>query len=107
MSEQRPFDPVSLIYILRFVFLVLQMHGIGQPAGDEADEQVTLALYFLSYHADTCKWTLPQILRIGDSDRPRSDSLAPTPSARRDYLHAYFFNAGLSPTLQDDQGLPA
>lgn len=67
-SEQRPFDPVSLIYILRFVFLVLQMHGIGQPAGDEADEQVTLALDFLSYHADTCKWALPQTIRIDNSD---------------------------------------
>lgn len=54
--------------MLRFVFLVLQMHGIGQPAGDEADEQVTLALDFLSYHADTCKRALPQVLRIGDSD---------------------------------------
>ena len=54
-SEQRPFDNISLIYVLPLVYAVLQQSGIARPAGDEADEQVTLALEILSFHSDACK----------------------------------------------------
>ena len=54
-SEQRPFDSVSLIYVLPLVFAVLQQSGIARPAGDEADEQITLALEILSFHTDSCE----------------------------------------------------
>ena len=54
-SEQRPFDGISLLYILPLVFAVLQNGGIARATGDEADEQVTLALEILSFHTDACK----------------------------------------------------
>ena len=55
-SEQRPFDSITLIYVLPLVFAVLQQSGIARPAGDEADEQITLALEILSFHTDACKY---------------------------------------------------
>lgn len=55
MSEQRPFDSVSINYLLPLVALVLRRGGIGISTGDDADEQVTLALDFLSFHTETCK----------------------------------------------------
>lgn len=54
-GEQRPFDSVSLIFILPLICTVLQQRGVGQTNEDEADEQVTLALDFLSFHTDACK----------------------------------------------------
>lgn len=54
-SEQRPFDSITLIYVLPLVFAVLQQSGIARPVGDEADEQITLALEILSFHTDACK----------------------------------------------------
>lgn len=56
-SEQRPFDNISLIYVLPLVFAVLQQSGISRPAGDETDEQITLALEILSFHTDACKFS--------------------------------------------------
>ncbi|KAJ9659689.1 translational activator of GCN4 [Coniosporium apollinis] len=53
-GEQVPFDTTSLIYILPLIFLVLEKGGIDRPAGEEADEQITLALEFLSFHTTTC-----------------------------------------------------
>ena len=55
MSEQRPFDSVSLSYIFPLISLVLQQNGVGRSGVDDADEQVTLALEFLSFHTDACK----------------------------------------------------
>lgn len=52
-SEQRPFDSLSLIYILPLIFAVLRQKGIAQSEADAADEQVTLALEVISYHTDT------------------------------------------------------
>ena len=52
MGEQRPFDKVSLLYILPLVFCVLEQGGVGKPAVEERDEQVVLSLEFLSFHAD-------------------------------------------------------
>ena len=56
-SEQRPFDSISLLYVLPLVFVVLQQGGIAQTTGDEADEQVTLSLEILFCHTDACKPT--------------------------------------------------
>ncbi|KAI9704579.1 MAG: translational activator of GCN4 [Bogoriella megaspora] len=54
MAEQRPFDTVTLAYILPLAFEVLKQGGIEKPAGEEADEQIMLALELLSFHTDTC-----------------------------------------------------
>jgi hypothetical protein len=51
-GEQRPFDTVSLTYILPLVFLVLRKGGFGE--GDDAEAQLVLALEFLSFHTDAC-----------------------------------------------------
>ena len=51
-GEQRPFDSVSLCYMLPLVSTVVERNGIGANDADGADEQVTLALEFLSFHTD-------------------------------------------------------
>lgn len=51
-GEQRPFDTVSLTYILPLVFLVLQKGGFGDS--DDADAQLVLALEFITFHTDAC-----------------------------------------------------
>lgn len=51
-GEQRPFDTVSLTYILPLVFLVLQKGGFGEA--DDAEAQLVLALEFLTFHTDAC-----------------------------------------------------
>lgn len=55
MSEQRPFDSVSLNYIFPLISIVLRKNGVESPNADETDEQVILALEFLSFHTDACK----------------------------------------------------
>jgi hypothetical protein len=52
-GEQRPFDSVSLIYILPLVLLVLRKGGFGSSA-DDRDAQLVLAIEFLSAHSDVC-----------------------------------------------------
>lgn len=54
LGEQRPFDNVSLSYIMSLLFLVLENGGIDRVAGEEADEQLVLAIEILSYHTETC-----------------------------------------------------
>ncbi|KAK5172391.1 hypothetical protein LTR04_006393 [Oleoguttula sp. CCFEE 6159] len=54
MGEQRPFDAVSFAYILPLIHIVLEKGGVGRAAGEGADEQIVLALEFLSFHTDTC-----------------------------------------------------
>jgi hypothetical protein len=51
-GEQRPFDTISLTYILPLVFLVLRKGGFGES--DDAEAQLVLALEFLSFHTDAC-----------------------------------------------------
>jgi hypothetical protein len=51
-GEQRPFDTISLTYILPLVFLVLREGGFGES--DDAEAQLVLALEFLSFHTDAC-----------------------------------------------------
>ena len=55
LSEQRPFDTISLTYILPLVVVVLRDNGIGRTESDEVDEQITLALEFLAHHTDLCE----------------------------------------------------
>ena len=54
-SEQRPFDSVSLAYIMPLVFSVLNNQGLGLSAADDVDEQLTLAFEFISFHIDNCR----------------------------------------------------
>jgi hypothetical protein len=51
-GEQRPFDRVSLTYILPLVFIVLRSGGFGQQ--EDAEAQLVLAIEFLSFHTDAC-----------------------------------------------------
>ncbi|KAL8920378.1 MAG: hypothetical protein Q9172_004520 [Xanthocarpia lactea] len=66
LSEQRPFDRISLIYILPLAVAVLRDGGVGRTEPDEIDEQITLALEFLAHHADL----------FSDQRLPRSEILA-------------------------------
>ncbi|KAK3109717.1 translational activator of GCN4, partial [Teratosphaeriaceae sp. CCFEE 6253] len=52
LGEQRPFDTVTLSYILALIFLVLENGGIDRAPGDDADEQIVLAVEFLSFHTE-------------------------------------------------------
>ncbi|KAL8788194.1 MAG: hypothetical protein Q9213_001833, partial [Squamulea squamosa] len=66
LGEQRPFDIVSLTYILPLVVAVLRDNGIGRTELDDIDEQITLALEFLALHAEL----------FSDTRLPRSEILA-------------------------------
>ncbi|KAH0563456.1 hypothetical protein GP486_001974 [Trichoglossum hirsutum] len=52
-GEQRPFDTVSLAYVLPLIFMVLSQGGVGKESSEEIGEQVVLALEFLSFHTDS------------------------------------------------------
>ncbi|KAF2802017.1 translational activator [Mytilinidion resinicola] len=54
MSEQRPLDTVTLMYCFPLIFLILEKGGIGRTEPEEADEQILLALEFLSFHTTAC-----------------------------------------------------
>lgn len=54
MAEQRPFDTTSLVYLLPFVGLILEMGGVGVSSSEDTDEQVVLAIEFLTFHTETC-----------------------------------------------------
>lgn len=54
-SEQRPFDAVSLAYVLPLIFIVVGQNGIEEARGEEEGEQLLLALEFLSFHSGSCK----------------------------------------------------
>lgn len=64
-GEQRPFDTVSLIYILPLILLVLRKGGFGSTA-DDRDAQLVLAIEFLSFHTSVCE----------DEAVPRADLLS-------------------------------
>lgn len=55
-AEQRPFDTTSLAFILTFILLVLRNGGLGSSNSEETDEQIVLALEFLTYHTETSKF---------------------------------------------------
>lgn len=52
LGNQRPFDTVSLAYILPLVFLVLEHGGFATKGSEENDVQLTLALELLAAHTD-------------------------------------------------------
>ncbi|KAF2858807.1 ARM repeat-containing protein [Piedraia hortae CBS 480.64] len=53
LGEQRPLDPITLSYTLPLILQVLDNGGIA-CTGDEADEQIVLAIEFLSFHTTIC-----------------------------------------------------
>ncbi|OCK83759.1 ARM repeat-containing protein [Lepidopterella palustris CBS 459.81] len=54
MSEQRPLDSVTLTYCFPLIFLVLEKGGIARSSPEDTDEQIVLALEFLSFHTNSC-----------------------------------------------------
>ncbi|KAI4170886.1 MAG: hypothetical protein LQ343_004650 [Gyalolechia ehrenbergii] len=79
LSEQRPFDTISLMYILPLAMTVLQANGIGRTEPDEVNEQITLALGFFALHADM----------FSDGRLPRCETLALLIRSLQDYAHYY------------------
>jgi hypothetical protein len=69
MSEQRPLDTVSLAYCFPLIFLVLEKGGIGRSSSEDSDEQLILALEYLSFHADSCMDSLTFFWMILTSHR--------------------------------------
>ncbi|KAI0018683.1 armadillo-type protein [Xylariomycetidae sp. FL0641] len=64
-GEQRPFDAVSVIYMLSLIFVILRKGGIGATP-DERDTQLVLAIEFLTFHTHVC----------ADENIPRADLLS-------------------------------
>lgn len=79
LGEQVPFDTVSLAYILPLVFLVLDEGGVSVDQAEEADEQLILALEFLSQHAEACS----------DPRLPRAKLLSSLVQAMRRFTQHY------------------
>ncbi|KAK3316997.1 armadillo-type protein [Apodospora peruviana] len=52
-GEQRPFDTISLIYMLPLIMQVLQKGGLATNT-EERDAQLILAIEFLTFHTDAC-----------------------------------------------------
>ncbi|KAI5462734.1 armadillo-type protein [Mariannaea sp. PMI_226] len=77
-SEQRPFDSVSLIYVLPLLLDVLRRGGIGKT-GDDADAQIVLATEILSFHTDIC----------ADEAVPRAELLSVLISSMQNYAGHY------------------
>ncbi|KAF2108659.1 armadillo-type protein [Lophiotrema nucula] len=101
MSEQRPLDSVSLAYCFPLIFLVLEKGGIGRSESDEADEQLILALEFISFHANSCS----------DDRLPRKQLLEILISSMERYTQHYKIikdcvmdlSRGLAPNITDDE----
>ncbi len=55
-AEQRPFDLVTVLYILPLVFVVLRQGGNAKAKGEDVDVQVVLALELLEVHTETCEF---------------------------------------------------
>ena len=77
-GEQRPFDTVSLIYILSLVLLVLEKGGFGTNAEDR-DTQLVLAIEILSFHTGSA----------ADEAIPRAKILAALVSSMQKYSQHY------------------
>ncbi|KAI1345881.1 armadillo-type protein [Xylaria sp. FL0043] len=77
-GEQRPFDAVSLIYILPLIFAVLRKGGIGEAA-DERETQLVLAIEFVSFHTLVCS----------DENIPRAELLTVLISSMQRYNQHY------------------
>ncbi len=77
-GEQRPFDTVSLIYVLSLVLLVLEKGGFSENA-EERDTQLVLAIEILSFHTDSA----------ADEAIPRAEILAALVSSMQKYNQHY------------------
>ncbi|OQO11515.1 hypothetical protein B0A48_03242 [Cryoendolithus antarcticus] len=79
LGEQRPFDSVTLSYVLSLIFLILEHGGIDRSEQEDADEQIILAIEFLSFHTSTCS----------DSRLPREKLLQTLTSAMQQYTQHF------------------
>ncbi|KAL8703325.1 MAG: hypothetical protein Q9201_003489 [Fulgogasparrea decipioides] len=79
LGEQRPFDTVSLNYILPLPMIVLRANGVDRKVADDVDEQITLAIEFFSLHADC----------FSDTKLPRSETLALLIQCMQHYAQHY------------------
>ncbi|KAF2687784.1 translational activator [Lentithecium fluviatile CBS 122367] len=101
MSEQRPLDPVSLAYCFPLIFLVLEKSGIGRSTPEDADEQLILALEFLSFHANSCS----------DPRLPRKELISTLISSMQAYNQHYKMikdclldlSRGLAPNITSEE----
>lgn len=53
-AEQRQFDTTSLSFLLTFILQILSNGGLGSKDAEKMDEQIVLALEFLTYHTEAC-----------------------------------------------------
>ena len=77
-GEQRPFDTITLIYILPLLLLILQKGGIAATS-DDRDAQVVLAIDIITFHTDVCS----------DEAVPRADVLSVLVSSLQQYNQHY------------------
>ncbi|KAJ3555823.1 hypothetical protein NPX13_g10278 [Xylaria arbuscula] len=77
-GEQRPFDAVSVIYMLPLVFAVLEKGGVGENV-EERETQLVLAIEFLSFHTLVCS----------DENVPRGELLGALISSMQRYNQHY------------------
>ncbi|KAI0006860.1 translational activator GCN1 [Xylariaceae sp. FL0662B] len=77
-GEQRPFDAVSVIYMLSLVFVILRTGGIG-IATEERDTQLVLAFEFLTFHTHVC----------ADETIPRAELLSVLITSMQQYNQHY------------------
>ncbi len=78
-AEQRPFDTVTLSYIIPLIFMVIDRRGVGYSPGEEADTQVLLVLEFLTFHMASCS----------DLHLPRDQILSHLISAMQNFTQHY------------------
>ncbi|KAM7223050.1 translational activator GCN1 [Rhypophila decipiens] len=77
-GEQRPFDTISLIYMLPLILLVLEKGGFAANA-DDRDAQVVLAIEIITFHTDVCS----------DDAVPRAEVLTALISSMQRYNQHY------------------
>ncbi|KAF1967533.1 ARM repeat-containing protein [Bimuria novae-zelandiae CBS 107.79] len=101
MSEQRPLDAVSLAYCFPLIFLVLEKGGIGRSDPEESDEQLILAIEFISFHTTSCN----------DNRLPRKQLIETLITSMQRYNQHYKMikdcimdlARGLSPNITDEE----
>ncbi|OTB14960.1 hypothetical protein K445DRAFT_318334 [Daldinia sp. EC12] len=77
-GEQRPFDAISVIYMLSLIFVILRTGGVGNGA-DERDAQLVLAIEFLAFHTHVC----------ADETIPRADLISTLITSMQQYNQHY------------------
>ncbi|ETS84164.1 hypothetical protein PFICI_02189 [Pestalotiopsis fici W106-1] len=77
-GEQRPFDSISVVYILSLIFLILRQGGFA-AAADEKDAQVVLAIELISFHTGISS----------DEALPRADIISALITSMQNYNQHY------------------